>query len=183
MSGPNLNEPFEVFLFAALAEYTATQLPHGGKLSVRLWQEQVARAHEAWHAARKAKKKRSPAFVPPTPEEVTAYSVEINYPIDGVAWCLGYATKGWHTSGSAKMKNWRLAVQKWKREGWKTKHKPDLPPEVIAEAPANWLDWMRINRPGWRLFRLEEEGHPMPAWNRLTKEERIVIVEEMNKAP
>lgn len=138
----DLKLPFAQFLYAYLAEYAKTNnLPH---LSSRIWLEETARAHDEWHAYRKPKKKPSAAFIPPTPAEVTAYSIEINYPLDGVAWCLGYEMKGWKTSGSAKMSNWRLAVQKWKREGFQTKHKPQMPPkplptDVPVPEPPDWL--------------------------------------------
>lgn len=56
-------------------------------------------------------------FVPPTAEEVTAYSKEIGYPLNGQAWCDSYAQKGW-TVGKSKMKDWRAAVRNWKSNGW-----------------------------------------------------------------
>lgn len=90
-------------------------------------QEFVARSDGA--------KKRKAPFVPPDPAEVTAYSIEIGWPLDGVSWCLGYATKDWCTSGSAKMKDWRLAVQKWKRDGIHTKITPKLPPKAVEDLP------------------------------------------------
>jgi hypothetical protein len=60
---------------------------------------------------------RSSRFVPPTAEEVTAYSVEIGYPMDGAAWCDSYQQKGWMT-GKNKMRDWRAAARTWKRNGW-----------------------------------------------------------------
>lgn len=68
-------------------------------------------------------KQRSPAapkvFVPPSPEEVTAYSAEIGYPLDGQGWCDAYAQKGWAIRGSTKMKDWKAAVRNWKTSGYK----------------------------------------------------------------
>ena len=57
-------------------------------------------------------------IIPPTPEQVTAYSIEIGYPLDGQAWCDSYAQKGW-TVGKVKMKDWQAAVRNWKANGWK----------------------------------------------------------------
>lgn len=52
-------------------------------------------------------------FVPPTPEEVEAYSIEIGYPLNGQGWCDSYAQKGWMV-GKSKMKDWKAAVRNWK---------------------------------------------------------------------
>src|SRR5690606_16518778 len=51
-------------------------------------------------------KPKRQGFVQPSPEEVTAYSLEIGYPMDGQAWCDSYAAKGWMI-GKAKMKDWK----------------------------------------------------------------------------
>lgn len=59
----------------------------------------------------------SSPFVIPTGEEVTAYALEIGYPINGSAWCDSYAQKGWMI-GKSKMKDWRAAVRYWKANGW-----------------------------------------------------------------
>lgn len=56
-------------------------------------------------------------FVVPTAEQVTSYSQEIGYPMDGQAWCDSYAQKGWMI-GKSKMKDWRAAVRNWKRSKW-----------------------------------------------------------------
>lgn len=56
-------------------------------------------------------------FVPPTPEEVAAYSKEIGWPMDGQAWCDSYAQKGWKV-GKNTMKDWRAAVRNWKSQRW-----------------------------------------------------------------
>lgn len=180
----DLKSPFAEFLYASLTEYRQ-HLGQGTPLNRALWVEHVGRAHQAWHDARKPKRaKPRAAFVPPTPEEVTAYSIEIGYPLDGVAWCLSYAQKNWKISDRATMKNWRLAVQHWKREGYVTKHRPSMPaPECsIESAPVGWLEWTRANCPNWG--RLEEEaasGVPVPAWNRLRVEERSFILKQMAK--
>ena len=58
-------------------------------------------------------------FVPPSPEEVEAYSVSVGYPLNGQEWCDKYQQKGWMV-GKNKMKDWRAAVRNWKQSGWKT---------------------------------------------------------------
>lgn len=55
--------------------------------------------------------------IPPTPEQVTAYSAAIGYPMDGQAWCDAYAAKGWKV-GDARMKDWQAAVRNWKTNGY-----------------------------------------------------------------
>lgn len=55
--------------------------------------------------------------IPPTPEQVTAYSASIGYPMDGQKWCDQYGAKGWIV-GKTKMKDWQCAVRNWKTNGW-----------------------------------------------------------------
>ena len=55
--------------------------------------------------------------IPPAPEDVTKYSAEIGYPLDGAAWCDHYSVKGWMV-GKVKMKDWQAAVRLWKRSKW-----------------------------------------------------------------
>lgn len=55
--------------------------------------------------------------IPPSPEEVAEYSVQIGYPMDGSQWCDCYAQKGWMV-GKSKMKDWRAAVRTWKANRW-----------------------------------------------------------------
>ena len=71
----------------------------------------------------KPQKKRNlqfgdPKSIPPTPEQVTAYSKHIEYPIDGEAFCDSYAQKGWVISRGSRMKDWQAAVRNWKRNQW-----------------------------------------------------------------
>lgn len=55
--------------------------------------------------------------VPPTPEQVTAYSASIGYPMNGQAWCDSYEVKGWKV-GKERMKDWQAAVRTWKANGY-----------------------------------------------------------------
>lgn len=60
---------------------------------------------------------RAQRLIPPTPAEVSEYSLSIGHPMDGEAWCDSYAAKGW-TIGRGKMRDWRAAVRKWKHNKW-----------------------------------------------------------------
>lgn len=53
-------------------------------------------------------------FVPPTPEEVSAYAKTINFSLDGEKFCAYYDTRGW-VVGKSKMKDWHAAVVTWKK--------------------------------------------------------------------
>ena len=66
----------------------------------------------------KEKDKPARRIIPPTPEQVTVYSAEIGYPMDGQAWCDSYAQKGWMV-GKNKMRDWQSAVRNWKTNKWK----------------------------------------------------------------
>lgn len=56
----------------------------------------------------------SKRFVPPTPEEVSAYCRERNNGIDGSEFCDFYTSKGWKV-GKNPMKDWKAAVRTWER--------------------------------------------------------------------
>lgn len=179
MTIPNLRDPFEVFLFAALAEYTATQLPPGVKLSVRLWQEQVARAHEAWHAARKPKRKKRGGAM--TEEEWIA-SLKVDPFLAGVAVDTEIAKCQFHFRHLAHpVIPSRKRIANWLKNADRT-----VAPRAVSPGetePLGWLEWMRKNRPDWRRFREEREGHPVPEWNKLPKDDRTIILAEMKKTP
>lgn len=170
----DLKLPFEEFAFKSLAEY-AKEVP-GGKLTPKMWLEQMAIIHKAWHAFRDEKKARAKRFVPPTPAEVEAYSISIGWPLDGNSWCSGYEVKDWCTSGTTKMRSWQAAVRKWKAEGWTTKNKPRAATSGgIPEVP-NWYDFMKRNFPDWVRFK---QGGPEVTWARLAPDERKMILEKM----
>ncbi len=56
----------------------------------------------------------SKRFTPPTADEVSAYSDEINAGVDGQQFVDFYESKGWMI-GKNKMKDWKAAVRTWKR--------------------------------------------------------------------
>ena len=55
-------------------------------------------------------------FVKPTVEEVRAYILEKNYPIDAEQFWNFYEAKGWMI-GKAPMKNWKACVATWLKNG------------------------------------------------------------------
>lgn len=147
----DLNLPIGTFLRLSISEYRRTL--NGTELSPKMLDEALEKAHDAWHAYRKPKRQPRSPFTPPTPEEVTAYSIEIGHPLDGVSWCLGYEMKGWCTSGTTKMRNWRLAVQKWKRDGITTKHRPTASTKPVIHFPT-------LEPEGWReIITPEDEDY------------------------
>lgn len=52
-------------------------------------------------------------FMKPSPEEVTVYSKELGFDLDGQMFCDYYDSKGW-VIGKSPMKNWKAAVRTWK---------------------------------------------------------------------
>ena len=50
----------------------------------------------------------------PTPSEVEAYALTVDYKIDGEAFCDFYESKGWKV-GTSQMVSWQAAVRTWKR--------------------------------------------------------------------
>ena len=158
----NLNVPFEEFLWASFKELRAKLAPNPiGELT---WKDHVKTAKAAWDRARDTKKKRAASFVPPTPAEVTAYSIEIGYPLDGVEWCEGYQTKGWKTSGSAKMVDWQAAVRKWKAGGWKTQNVPAANGAMTEKIPEP-ADWRALLRDDPDFAELTDPNF-YPTWER-----------------
>ena len=73
----------------------------------------------------------SSRFVPPTPQEVTAYCQQRQNGIDGSEFCDFYASKGWMI-GKSKMKDWRAAVRTWEKSRQK---QPAAPKED------EWKGW------------------------------------------
>ena len=64
-------------------------------------------------------KKTLKKFQKPTPDEVTAYGLTIDYPIDGNAFFDFYESKGWKI-GNGPMKDWKAAVRTWKKRNGQT---------------------------------------------------------------
>ncbi len=106
----------EQFTFAVREYLQANGLKSLGQINAKVLADIAQRFHEKFMGAQKKRKVR-PAFVPPTPEEVTAYSIAIGYPLDGEGWCAKYEQKGWFV-GDKVMVSWKAAVVNWKKSGW-----------------------------------------------------------------
>ena len=178
----DIHQPIEDFIFQVLGE--VAQNLNVPKLPVKIWKEEFRRAHDAWHKLRE--KKRRPAFVPPTPEEVSVYSQEIGWPLDGVSWCLGYEQKDWMI-GKSKMRNWKSAVQKWKRDKIQTHMVParaaDLLSQKTPPEPAGWFSFMCREYPESIYVRQWTDGErsEAPKWDRLDRRVRETVIELMEK--
>jgi hypothetical protein len=91
-------------------------------------------AYQALEGPSAAKQSKSSPFgdrkaIPPSPEQVTAYSASIGYPMNGQAWCDAYEAKGW-MAGKVKMKDWQAAVRNWKQSGYGQKDSIALKPKA-----------------------------------------------------
>ena len=72
----------------------------------------------------KESKKKAPAFVPPTIEEVKAYCEERHNHINPIQFVDFYQSKGWMI-GKNKMKDWRASVRQWEtRSGTESRGTP-----------------------------------------------------------
>lgn len=81
---------------------------------------------------------RISGFKKPSSNDVTQYSKEIEYPLDGQAWIDAYEQKGWMV-GKNKMKDWKAAVRTWKHNGWVTgAHKNGSPKSEPARDLSNY---------------------------------------------
>ena len=127
--------------------------------------------------AKSTKGKRA-AFTPPTPQEVTAYSIGIGWPLDGHEWCLGYEKKGWKISGSARMTSWKSAIEYWKRAEIKTKKTPYAAPlKPAIGAPAGWKEWVAEEMPTCPYAPGEDCHHY--EWGQVPEDHRKAILTQM----
>lgn len=205
MSTPNLKDPFGIFLLACIKDYRSTQ--NGGPISDRMWQEKFEEWHEAWHAARKPKRKAKGGITAPAAEAIYQLyprKVGKQAALKAILKALkslpsevlservrayAAATARWpkkdkefipHPSTWFNDGRYEDDQNEWHRTGEKA---PPLPPSAVEPDPVGWLEWMRNNRPDWRRFREEREGHPLPAWNNLPKDDRTMIISQMSKQP
>jgi hypothetical protein len=81
-------------------------------------------------------KQRNPHFKPPTREEVEAYKVEKNLPLNVVEFMEFYESNGWRV-GRNPMRDWRAAARRAAREWCKGKlPRPASPGPTKAELEA-----------------------------------------------
>lgn len=76
-----------------------------------------------------AKPPRTPAFSPPSVEEVRAYCTEKGYGIDPERFVDYYTSNGWMV-GKSKMRNWKAAVRNWNK-----REEPKNEPRKIESQP------------------------------------------------
>lgn len=134
----------------------------------------IARCYESTNKAKRS------AFTPPTPEEVTAYSIGISWPLDGAEWCLAYEKKGWCISGRTKMVSWRSAIEYWKRAGIKTQRTPYIQPRKVAiEMPEGLRDWINEEMPQCPYARGGEREHE--SWDQWDQTHRKEILRQFNQ--
>lgn len=74
------------------------------------------------HKKKEEKRKHSPHFSKPTPEEVTAYAKSIGFDLDGQHFWDHYEANGWRV-GRNPMRDWRAAVRTWRRSEFRMEGK------------------------------------------------------------
>lgn len=145
-----------------------------------LEREQEVRQEALAVGAKKRVRQTLGMGIPPNPDDVTAYSVERGYPLDGARWCDLYAAKGWIVSGRARMKDWRAAVRTWQANGWGQEGPhpialKKLPPKPADPryAPEPQGDWRKTAR---RVLNVEELPPDWKTWSDVPPEYRGKIV-------
>ncbi len=128
------------------------------------------------------KKQTKPKYViPPAPSDVTAYSEEIGYPMDGQKWCDNYAQKGWIVSGKARMTDWKAACRNWKHNEWGQESKialKKLPPKPadVRYSGEPLGDWRSTAR---EVLNLEDLPPLWSSWWEVPPEYREKIAKAM----
>ncbi|MCJ7824510.1 MAG: hypothetical protein MUP44_06390 [Anaerolineales bacterium] len=168
----NLGNNVVVRIRALLAEQGLVSLGRLRDAAAHI--ERIVNEEAAKENASKAKTRaKRAAFTPPTPEEVTEYSVSIGYPMDGESWCAHYEAKDWKISGSTKMTNWKAAVRNWKGKGWKLEGAP------TRKLQNGQIEYREVV--GWKEFLMERTAQglfkdTMPeAWENVSGPLRGVI--------
>ena len=145
-------------------------------------EQEVVQAALAVGGVSKPKKARTPVSkaMPPHPDDVTAYSLERGYPLDGARWCDYYASKGWIVSGRARMVDWKAAVRNWQANGWGQEGPhpialKKLPPKPADPryAPEPKGDWRKT---ALRILNVEELPETWTSWGAVPQEYRGQIV-------
>ena len=170
----DLKLPFGRFLRLSMNEYRQAM---GGEVRAEAWEGEIERAHDAWHAFRKARKA---AFTPPTPAEVEEYSRSIGWPLDGEAFCLHYEKKDWCVSGRTKMRNWKAGVRYWKREQVRTKVTPAAPAIAPPAEPHGWQAFIDTQLVEHCRYRTGNSPGAV-AWERVDPTFKRLLLDEMAK--
>ena len=88
------------------------------------------------------KKRRSPKFKPPTPEECIAYAKERGMPAsEAEGFHDHYTSNGWKVGGKTIMKDWKASMRNWERNWEKNNPQPAVTkrPKVNVRKFAKWL--------------------------------------------
>jgi len=163
------SEAFAEKCYAALKEAQIC----GHKLTPEEAKAVIARCYETTSKAKRA------AFTPPTPEEVTAYSIGIGWPLDGVEWCKSYEQKGWKV-GQSKMVSWRATIERWKAGGFKTHRTPFVTPRKVAiEMPDGLREWINEEMPQCPYAHGGDREHQ--SWSQWDETHRKEILRQFNQ--
>ncbi len=146
-------------------------------MSRRIWEEQVERAHTAWHAARKPKKRArieaDSDWIKSLKEDPAMAGVDVDKEIAKCSfWCKGQTPPVLPTR--RRIVNWLNRADRV--VGAETSRAP-LP----RPGPAGWLEWVRENLPDWRRVQQEKNGIAMPEWGKLDPHERQAIESQMKR--
>ena len=169
----NIKLDFGTFLRACFVDYKA-QLPDG-KISEAIWIEKVNEWHTAWLNYRKPAKRTRKAL----PDAEWLASLKVDPALAGVAVETEIAKcQFWCRNQTPPVQPSRRRIVNWLNKADRTL--PRGAPQPVHQGPVGWLAWMRANRPDWRRFVEEAEGHPVPSWAGLTEEERKLILSIMS---
>ena len=86
----------------------------------------------------KGRKKGGGTFVPPTPEEVREYAGAKGLSVDAEDFCDYYGAQGWRLANGNRMRDWRLAANRWGRSHAKDPAKAE---DFAAYGRGNGVDF------------------------------------------
>lgn len=103
--------------------------------------ENEVRKGESEGKAKASKRKR---FVPPTPDQVTAFAAQEGLTLDAQDFCDYYASKGWVVGRGQPMKDWQAAARRWARSDYNKPAKSSPPP--TSDPNLSFLDHLETVR-------------------------------------
>lgn len=101
--------------------------------------EMGVRGEESEGRAKASKRKR---FVPPTPDQVSAFAAQEGLTLDSQDFCDYYASKGWVVGKGQPMRDWKAAARRWARSEY---NKPKSPPPT-SDPNLSFLDHLETMR-------------------------------------
>ncbi len=102
--------------------------------------EMGVRRGESEGRAKASKRKR---FVPPTPDQVSAFAAQEGLALDAQDFCDYYASKGWVVGKGQPMRDWKAAARRWARSEY---NKPKSPPPPTSDPNLSFLDHLETVR-------------------------------------